>query len=277
MVDWNNDGRKDLLVGAGDGAVTLFLNTATEGAPAFDDGTCLQGGVDLIAVGAGAAPAVIDHDGDGAKDLVVGSASGAVLLFRNTGSDDAPQLAPAGTLLSVSGPVAPFFVDWDADGRKDLLLGTGEDLYLCVRQADGSFAPAKRLAVDRNQADKKGKKGSEASSLGDRLHLFAFDADGENGKDLLVGSTPGQVQLIRSNGREPVPAFAEALLDKVSQVEQLVNESAPELVDLLTALAVAVEGGDFTNGARLAEKLATAAAEYPALATAAGELAKLLR
>ena len=273
MVDWNNDGRKDLLVGDGDGAVTLFHNTATESAPAFDDGSFLQENGAVITVGAGAAPAVIDYDGDGAKDLVVGSASGAVLLFRNTGSDDAPQLAPAGTLLSVSGPAAPFFVDWDADGRKDLLLGTGEGLYLCVRQADGSFASAKRLAVDKNQA---GKKGSKALSLGDRLHLFAFDADGKNGKDLLVGSAQGQVQLIRSNGREPVPAFAEALLDKISQVEQLVNESAPELVDLLTALAAAVEGGNFTNGARLAEKLATSAAEEPALATAAGELAKLL-
>ena len=43
VVDWNNDGKKDLLVGTLDqGKVFLFLNKGTDSAPRFDGGTPLK-------------------------------------------------------------------------------------------------------------------------------------------------------------------------------------------------------------------------------------------
>ena len=59
-VYWDGDARKDLLVGLADGRVKIYLNTATDDAPAFDGGTLLQVGaagskVD-INVGARATP-----------------------------------------------------------------------------------------------------------------------------------------------------------------------------------------------------------------------------
>jgi hypothetical protein len=52
VCDWNNDGRKDLLVGQfWDGKVRLYLNSGTDSLPVFTTYTYLQaGGVD-IAVG----------------------------------------------------------------------------------------------------------------------------------------------------------------------------------------------------------------------------------
>ena len=38
-----------------------------------------------------AGPAVVDHDGDGRLDLLVGSFAGKILLFRNIGSTTAPE------------------------------------------------------------------------------------------------------------------------------------------------------------------------------------------
>ena len=38
-VDWNNDGKKDLIVGEGNGYVYFFANTGTDTAPVFNGGT----------------------------------------------------------------------------------------------------------------------------------------------------------------------------------------------------------------------------------------------
>lgn len=39
VVDWNNDGRKDLLVGEFSGHIWLFLNVGTDAAPVFSGGS----------------------------------------------------------------------------------------------------------------------------------------------------------------------------------------------------------------------------------------------
>jgi hypothetical protein len=54
VLDWNNDGKKDLLVGTfNDGKVMLFLNRGTDAEPRFDQGQTLQAGGTNIRVGFG--------------------------------------------------------------------------------------------------------------------------------------------------------------------------------------------------------------------------------
>jgi hypothetical protein len=49
VMDWNNDGKKDLLVGQFDsGYVWLFLNQGTDAQPAFTTGTQLRVGASVI-------------------------------------------------------------------------------------------------------------------------------------------------------------------------------------------------------------------------------------
>ena len=51
VVDWNEDGKKDLLVGCFDyGNVFLFLNSGSNTAPVFTTGTMLQAGGSAISV-----------------------------------------------------------------------------------------------------------------------------------------------------------------------------------------------------------------------------------
>ena len=77
-----------------------------------------------------------DWDGDGLADLLVGSGSGAVQWFRNSGTRTAPKLAKpvelaaaAGREFNVKKLVAPAtrtkpaVADWNGDGRPDLLVG----------------------------------------------------------------------------------------------------------------------------------------------------------
>lgn len=54
VVDWNEDGKKDLLVGCFySGNVHLFLNSGSNSAPAFTSGTMLQADGSVISVAYG--------------------------------------------------------------------------------------------------------------------------------------------------------------------------------------------------------------------------------
>ncbi len=52
--DWNNDGKKDLIVGQfGNGAIRLYLNKGTNAAPVFGESSFLQAGGKPIRLDAG--------------------------------------------------------------------------------------------------------------------------------------------------------------------------------------------------------------------------------
>ncbi len=52
--DWNNDGKKDLLVGQfASGAIRLYLNEGTDAAPVFGESSLLQAGGKPIRLDAG--------------------------------------------------------------------------------------------------------------------------------------------------------------------------------------------------------------------------------
>jgi hypothetical protein len=138
--DWDGDGKPDLIVGTVSGEVFFVPNVGSRARPAFGAPRALSAGGKPIRVGGGdAAPVVADWDGDGKPDLVVGAGDGSVVWFRNEGTARKPRLAAAKVLVPPSPSpwrddrargradwgvrVKPCVVDWDGDGRLDLLLG----------------------------------------------------------------------------------------------------------------------------------------------------------
>jgi len=198
---WDGDGKKDLLVGQGDGKIKVFLNTGTDDAPTFDGGAFLQVGpagqkVD-INVGGRATANAVDWNNDGRKDLLVGALDGKLRVYINEGTDTAPDFlttlilqAGSSDLLVPSQRSSPALVDWDQDGRKDLLTGNtnGQLLFYPNVGTDEwpAFSTYTAVTSDGVPIDLPGTNRSRPA---------VCDWTGDGLPDVLIGYGDGLVRL----------------------------------------------------------------------------------
>ncbi len=137
VVDWNGDNKKDLLLGSGEGTLSLCLNEGTDRSPLFSSPKPVEADGAPLDVGSFAVPFVADWNGDGKQDILLGDGDGYIHLYLDVSTGNDPKLIAAGLLkvnderIVVEGAAAPFLVDWNNDGRKDLLVGSREgSVYL---------------------------------------------------------------------------------------------------------------------------------------------------
>ena len=221
---WNGDALPDLIVGEGGsgfaGKVRVYLNEGQPAAPQFSSFSYAQSlGVDLVCTAEGCLgcfPRVVYWDADALKDLLVGQSDGTVKVFRNVGSDQAPTF-DAGTLLEVgpAGGKAPIgvgsrattsTVDWNNDGKKDLVSG-GLDAKIHVFINEGTDA-----APDFLSEMVLSDGGSDLMVPGTRSSPVILDLDGDGRKDLLSGNTDGQLLLYSNAGTDAAPIFSDYVL-----------------------------------------------------------------
>ena len=234
VVDWNNDGLSDLVVGmkspSTSGGIALYLRA--------DDGSLLgpfpvfASGDATTVVGSGQyyRPLVVDWDGDGAKDLIFGqmSSTRGVVFCPNEGTDASPvfnggncekmvttsgQAVGATTGSSVAF-VSPHVVDWDNDGDFDLLVGTGRDanekgirLYLNVGEPVAPLLAAPVFVV------------SKTATPGLSFEIYyepdVVDINGDGRKDLMIGGSQYSLDTTKfvlrqclNTGTDATPGFA---------------------------------------------------------------------
>lgn len=132
VCDWDNDGRKDLLL-ADEKGYAFSRNIGTDPAPRLELPRPILFGGRPVAYVRPNLGAFVDWDGDGRRDLIGCHFENSIRFYRNLGSGapgEEPRFEdPEGVVLleasspqMISGADA---VDWNGDGRLDLLTGQG--------------------------------------------------------------------------------------------------------------------------------------------------------
>ncbi len=129
LADIDGDGDFDIVLGAANGQnidnLRLLRNVGTPEVASFvQESTNL---IDNLDFGRSSFPALADIDGDGDYDLFVGAGDGQIRFLENIGDRNNPVFQLVTDLfagIDVGLTAIPTFVDWDADGDLDLLVGT---------------------------------------------------------------------------------------------------------------------------------------------------------
>jgi hypothetical protein len=227
-IDLDNDGRRDIVLAPNDqsGAskdknqIYFYKNIGTDKKPVFkliQKDFLMETSVDF---GGGAAPAFMDIDNDGDKDLFVANqgeytqtlnSKDRIAYYRNTGSDMSPVYELQDTdFLSLSAKsyssIRISFGDLNGDGKKDMVLGESNGLlkyYVNTSGATPSFT----------------ENTMQLSTFQDRNYcapyLVDFDRDGK--LDLFTGNYDGTITYYKNTGTTSSPTFTKTT-DSVGKI-----------------------------------------------------------
>jgi hypothetical protein len=178
LVDIDNDGDLDLVLGGSDGTLKFYKHDGSVQVPVWTQNTTLFSGID---VGTYSAPAFVDLNGDLKLDLVIGNEVGDLTFYNNTGSMGSPAFTLVPGFFSsihVAGFATPTFGDLNVDTIPDLVLGNGTG-GLQFYQNNGTKTSALFML---NTTFFKG-----VTTFYTRSSPILHDLDGDGDLDLLAG------------------------------------------------------------------------------------------
>lgn len=241
FVDWDGNGQEDLLIGVGDwtdygwanaydahgswtngplrGLLYVCRHVKGEGpdaeyAPA--EKVLLADGAPLEVFG-NPMPMAADWDGDGDLDLICGSFMDDFTFFENVGTRATPRFMIGRKLTAADGKklamdlqmITPSAVDWDGDGRLDIICGDEDGRVAFIRNTgrlEKGMPVFEKPYYFRQEAD--------CVKFGALSTPFACDWDGDGDWDIITGNSAGYIAFIENLSGQGVakPRWAEPKL-----------------------------------------------------------------
>ncbi len=263
--DISGDGIRDLIVGhnnenvaANRNSILYYENVGQDDLPEFNfiqDNFIQDGAIDF---GESTAPALVDVNGDGLLDIVLGS-RGEFLgltefkprlsLFLNTGSSTAPEFTLQAEewidleALGIGQYPDPEFGDLDGDGDLDLLLGVNSGVIHEFENTAGAGAEMNLTYMGILQ-DSVGDL-----DIGQKASPQLYDLNGDDLLDLIIGERNGNINYYENTGSQnnAVFSFVTDTLGGLTTVEAgfFIGSSVPNFfkMDGVTYLAAGSESG----------------------------------
>ncbi|MBO5686357.1 MAG: VCBS repeat-containing protein [Alistipes sp.] len=218
IADFDGDGDLDIICGEFLDGLTWFENEGTREQPKFKAGRRMANSegeirfhLEMIV------PVVSDFDGDGHADLMVGDEDGRVAWLRHTGKveNGMPQfkspyyLRQQADLVKFGALATPCTVDWDGDGKEDIVAGNSAGEIALIRNLTGGTKPSwgapELFKIDgkplRIQAGYNGSIQGPAEAKWGYTVLSVADWDGDGRQDMLINSIFGKIEWLRNPGK----------------------------------------------------------------------------
>lgn len=226
FADFKGNGRLDLICGEFLDGFTYFENIGTRTHPQYAAGRRLEiNGVPLTMDLEMIIPVAFDWNKDGRPDLIVGQEDGRVAFIENLGTvvDGVPQFAAPryfqqqADLLKFGALTTPVGVDWDGDGKEDIIAGNSAGYIGFFKNLGGDpprWAAPEYLEVDgkpiRIMAGPNGSVQGPAEAKWGYTTVSVADWDGDGLPDIVANSILGKVVWWKNIGTRTQPKLAPA-------------------------------------------------------------------
>ncbi|MCQ2184121.1 MAG: VCBS repeat-containing protein [Bacteroidales bacterium] len=193
------------IIASGEGCKYWYKFTGkldSNKAPIFESGRPIMMKSGELFCGSLCVPDVVDWDGDGANDIVVGNSEGRLLFFKNTGSDESPQFSGTPEYLESDGQqicfrsgyyeiqspyescwgyLCPTVFDWNGDGLLDVVFSHNEGKYEvmlgCGTKTEPKLGPRQSICLDGMELYGLWRVRPAAFRSGNEVYLATVDGD----------------------------------------------------------------------------------------------------